>query len=119
MAVITIGTTGATWGMTAETGVLIQTSSQKISREKNEVRDEIGNFALVSYYNPLGKLNWSAVVVGSTGLAAAAPGVAITIANVSTGNGSPTGGVYTDDVEIAKSPTEFKKMTGTATQYGF
>ena len=27
--------------------------------------------------------------------------------------------IYTDDLEIAKSPTEFKKMSGTATQYGF
>ena len=43
MAVITIGTTGATWGLTAETGVLVQTYSQKVSREKNEVRDNIGD----------------------------------------------------------------------------
>ena len=59
MAVITIGTTGATWGLTAETGVLVQTYSQKVSREKNEVRDNIGDVALVSYYNPLAKISFS------------------------------------------------------------
>ena len=120
MAVITIGTTGATWGLTAETGVLVQTFSQKMNREKNEVRNEIGDFALVSYYNPLGKVSFSAVVAGTTGVAAAAPGVALTLANIVTGaNGATTGGVYTDDVEIAKGNTEFKKITGTATQYNF
>jgi len=119
MAVITIGTTGATWGMTAETGVLIQTFTQKISREKNEVKGETGDVALVAYFNPLGKVSWSATCVGTAGLAAAAPGVSSTFANISTTNGSPTGGIYTDDVEIGKGNAEFKKISGNATQYAF
>lgn len=119
MAVITIGTTGATWGLTAETGVLVQTFSQKISREKNEVRDAGGDIALVSYYNPLSKFSFSCVIAGTTGIAAAAPGVALTLANISATNGATTGGVYTDDVELAGGNTEFKKVTGSATQYKF
>ena len=119
MAVITIGTTGATWGLTAETGVLVQTYSQKVSREKNEVRDAIGDVALVSYYNPLAKISFSAVIAGSTGIVTSAPGVAQTFANISSANGSPTGGVYVDDVELAKGNTEFQKISGTATRYQF
>lgn len=119
MAVITIGTTGATWGLTAETGILVQTVSDKVSREKNEVRDNIGDFALVAYYNPLRKLSVSGVIVGTTGIAAAAPGVALTIANRGVTNGTTTGGVYTDDVELASANTEFKKITANATQYNF
>ena len=119
MAVITIGTTGATWGLTAETGILVQTSSDKTSRKKNEVRDNQGDVALVGYYNPLRKLAISGVIVGSTGIAAAAPGVALTIANIGTTNGVTTGGVYCDDVELAGTNTEFKKITTNATQYKF
>jgi len=119
MAVITIGTTGATWGLTAETGILVQTTSDKTNREKNEVRNEQGDFALVALYNPLRKISVSGVIVGATGIAAAAPGVALTIANLGTSNGVTTGGVYTDDVEIAKGNTEFKKISVNATQYAF
>jgi len=117
MAVITIGTTGSTWGMTAETGVLIQTFSQKVSREKNEVRDSIGDVALVSYYNPLAKISFAAVVAGSTGIITSAPGVAQTFANISASSGSPTGGVYIDEVEFARGNTEFQKISGSATRY--
>ena len=120
MAVTTIGVTGATWGLTAETGVLIQTVSQKVQTEKNEVRNEIGEFKLVAYYNPLGKFTLAAVVAGSTGIAAAAPGVALTVANSISGtNGMPTGGIYTDDVEVAGGNTEFKKINVSATKYTF
>jgi len=119
MAVITIGTTGATWGLTAETGILVQTTSNKVNREKNEVRNEQGDFALVAFYNPLRKISVSGVIVGTTGIAAAAPGVALTIANLGTSNGITTGGVYCDDVEIAGGNTEFKKITTNATQYAF
>lgn len=119
MAVTTIGTTGATWGLTAETGILVQTVSDKTTREKNEVRDAEGEFALVAYYNPLRKITVSGVIVGSTGIAAAAPGVALTIANRGTTNGVTTGGVYCDDVELVSANTEFKKITTNATQYKF
>jgi hypothetical protein len=119
MAVITIGTTGATWGLTAETGILVQTTSSKDTREKNQVRDEQGDFALVSFYNPTQSLSIAGVIIGTTGIAAAAPGVALTVANKNNGNGVTTGGVYTDDVDVASSNTEFKKITANATRYKF
>ena len=119
MAVITIGTTGATWGLTAETGLLVQTTTDKVSREKNEVRDEQGDFALVAFYNPLRKMTVTGVIVGATGIAAAAPGVALTIANAGVTNGITTGGVYCDDVELAGGNTEFRKITANATRYKF
>ena len=46
MAVIIIGTTGATWGLTAETGVIVQTATNKTSREKNLVKNEQGDVVL-------------------------------------------------------------------------
>jgi hypothetical protein len=119
MAVITIGTTGATWGLTAETGLLVQASSNKIAREKNEVRDEIGEISLVAYYNPLAKIAISGVIVGTAGIAGAAPGVALTTANINNGNGVTTGGVYTDDVDVQGANTDFKKISVNATRYKF
>lgn len=119
MAVITIGTTGASWGLTAETGILIQTLSDKVSSEKNEVRNNVGEFALIAFYNTLRKISLSGVIVGTTGIAAAAPGVALTIAGKGTANGATTGGVYTDDVELSGTNTEFRKISANATQYQF
>jgi hypothetical protein len=119
MAVITIGTTGATWGLTAETGILVQTTSSKDTREKNQVRDEQGDFALVAFYNPTQSISIAGVIVGTTGVAAAAPGVSLAFANKNGLNGVTTGGIYTDDVDVAGGNTEFKKITATATRYKF
>jgi hypothetical protein len=118
MAVITIGATGATWGLTAETGLLVQTSTSKDTREKNQVRDEQGDFALVSFYNPTQSITVAGVLIGTTeGIAAAAPGVALTVANINILNGVTTGGVYSDDVDVSKGNTEFKKISVNATRY--
>tara|TARA_R110000796_G_scaffold554_1_gene1960 strand:+ start:1143 stop:1505 length:363 start_codon:yes stop_codon:yes gene_type:complete len=119
MAVITIGQTGATWGLTAETGLLVQTHTSKDTREKNQVRDEQGDFALVSFYNPTQSVSVSGVMITATGVAAAAPGVVLVIANTNSANGVTTGGIYTDDVDVTKGNTEFKKLTANATRYKF
>ena len=119
MAVITIGQTGATWGLTAETGLLVQTHTSKDTREKNQVRDEQGDFALVSFYNPTQSVSVSGVMITATGVAAAAPGVVLVIANTNSANGATTGGIYTDDVDVSKGNTEFKKLTANATRYKF
>ncbi len=117
MAAITIGTTGATWGLSAETGVLVQSINAKVSREKNQVRNETGEFVLVSFYNPLQTIQLQAVTTATSGINAAAPGVALTLAYSSTLNGVTQGGIYTDDVEVPRTNTEFKKITVNATQY--
>jgi len=117
MAVITIGTGGATWGLTAETGIFIQSYSGKVGREKNEVRDNVGDVKLVSYYNPTRKVTISGVLLGATGIGAASPGAALTIANADGNNGVATGSIYVDDVEAKGTNTAFKDITVNATQY--
>lgn len=119
MAVITIGQTGATWGLTAETGLLVQSHTSKDTREKNQVRDAQGDFALVSFYNPTQSISLSGVMITATGIAAAAPGVVLVVANTNVGNGVTTGGIYTDDVDVASGNTEFKKLSANATRYKF
>ena len=117
MSVITIGTTGVTWGLTAETGVLVQTIGAKTQREKNMVRNNQGDVALIGYYNPTSTYAISAVIAGSTGIATAQPGVVLTVANATAVGGITTGGIYTDDVDVQMANTEFQKITVNATRY--
>jgi hypothetical protein len=120
MPVVTIGTSGASWGLTAETGVIVQGVTAKAQREKNMVRNEQGDVALVAFYNPTQTYSINGVTLSTSGIAAAAPGVVLTVAN-STGVGSyggtTAGGIYTDDVDVQGSNTDFRKITVNATRY--
>lgn len=118
MPVTTIGTTGATWGMTAETGILVQTGSATASKDKNEVRNYEGDVCLVGYFNQQQAYSVEGVIIGTSGVAAAAPGVALTLANVqSVVGGVTTGGIYTDEVEVPLSNVDFKRIRVSATRY--
>ena len=114
-----IGITGATWGLTAESGIIVQTFSSKDTREKNAVKDNIGNTVLVSFFDPKQTISINGVIIStSTGVGAAKPGVSLVVANFNTTNGLTTGGVYVDDVDISGAGSEFKKITANATAYG-
>lgn len=118
MPVTTIGTTGVVWGITAEGGMLVQSVTAKITREKNQVRNEAGEFVALAFYNALQTYSLNAVLIKpQTQLGTVSPGFAFNLVNVHIGNGVTTGGIYCDDVEIAKSNTEFQKITVNATQY--
>lgn len=119
MSAITIGVTGAVWGLTAETGILCQTVSQKTSRQKNEARNNVGDVVAVAYYNQTSEFAIAGVLTGLTGIAAASPGAALTVANQSgIGQGGvTTGHIYVNDVDLQLSNVEFQKVTVNATQY--
>lgn len=112
-----IGVSGAVWGITAETGVIAQSASSKVTREKNQVRNESGEFALVSFFNALQNFTVEGVFTSATGIGAASPGFALSLANTNTNNGVTAGGIYCDDVDIKRVNTDFKRITATATQY--
>lgn len=114
MAVITIGTTGVTFGLTAETGMLIQTVGAKTQREKAEVKDNIGEVVSVSYFNATQTYSISAVLTGV--ITNAAPGLALTLANTISG-GVTTGGIYVDDVDVQRSNADVQKITVNGTRY--
>ena len=116
MPVITIGTAGTTWGLAAETGMLVQSFTAKTSREKNSVRDAAGDIVAVAFYNPTQTISLSGVTTGALAATPAA-GVALTVANSTTANGMTAGLIYVDDVEISKANTEFQKISVNATRY--
>lgn len=115
MAAIIVGTSGATWGLTSETGIIVQSAGAKSAREKNQVRNETGEFVLISFFNPTKTHSIAGVTTGATGISAAAPGVSLTVANVF--GGVSAGGIYTDDVDFTGTNNEFQKITVNATQY--
>ena len=96
--------------------LLPRASAQK-PLEKNQVRNESGEFVAVAFYNATQTFSVAGVLTGSSGLASAAPGVALTLANTATNNGVAAGLIVVDDVDVSKGNTEFKKISINATQY--
>ncbi len=121
MPVLTAGTTGATWGLTAETGIIAQAAGFKANRELKEEKNPQGDAVLLAWFNSKGKYAVSGVVIGTGGVAAAAPGVALVIANdPQTGNTygiTSANSIYIDDIDIPQANTEFKKITANGTKY--
>jgi len=118
VAASSIGTAGVTWGLTAETGILLQRTNAKTTREKNSVRDQNGDIVLNSYYNPVQTISLEGVTKATTGgVVSATPGVLLSLANTFPNNGVNAGGIYTDDVDVARLNTDFQKITVNATRY--
>ena len=117
MPVTTIGSAGVIWGLSTETGIIAQSVSAKTTREKNQVRNESGEFVAVAFYNATQTFSVSGVLTGAGGLASAAPGVAMSLANTAILNGVTQGLIVVDDVDVSKGNTEFKKISINATQY--
>ena len=102
--------TGVTFGLAAETGILVTSVSAAVKSDKLEVRDENGSVKLISYYNPVETITVAGTVAGTSGVAAAQIGVALTLANTD----SLTGGITTG-INIVDSVTVSKKQNGLRT----
>lgn len=120
MAATTVSSSAAAsvvFGCTAETGILIQTFSREVSREKAEVLDNDGDVVAVSYFKPTATLTINGVVNGTTGVAAAAPGVALSLNSTTSGNGITGGSIIVDSVSREETAEGFASFSVSATQY--
>ena len=120
MAATIISSSAATsvvFGCTAETGILINSFSRTTSREKAEVTDNDGDVVAVSYFKPMAPFSISGIVNGTTGVAAAAPGVALTINSTTSGNGVTTGKLCVDTVTINRTSEAFNDISVDGVQY--
>jgi hypothetical protein len=118
MAVTLLGSaTGTSFGCTVETGILINSFSISTTSDKQEVRDENGEVKLIAYYNPKSAISVAGTVAGTSGVLAAATGVAITLANLETVGGVGAGNVIVDSVTVNKRPDGFKDISVSATRY--
>jgi len=105
------------FGCTAETGILINSFSRTSSREKAEVTDNDGDVVAVSYFKPMAPFSISGIVNGTTGVAAAAPGVALTLNSTTSGNGVTTGKLCVDTVTINRTSEAFNDISVDGVQY--
>lgn len=105
------------FGATAETGIIINSFSRQVSREKAEVMDNDGDVIAVSYYKPTATISIEGVVNGTTGVAAAAPGVALSLNSTVSGNGITGGTVIVDSVTRNETSEGFATFSVEGTQY--
>jgi hypothetical protein len=114
---ILLNLTGATFLLTAESGGIIQSYSRKTSRSLITVYDgSVGYDTGEVYHNPVADYDVRVITTASTGFCAAAPGVALTLANVTTGNGVATGGIYTQSTSLDHTGGALREFSVTAHQ---
>jgi hypothetical protein len=109
--------TSVVFGCTAETGIIINSFSRQVSREKAEVMDNDGDVVAVSYYKPTATISIEGTLNGSTGVAAAVPGVALTLASTTSGSGVTGGSILVDSVTRSETSEGFATFSVEATQY--
>ena len=86
---------GTTFLLAAETGGLIQAFSRATERQWIWVYGaDVGYDIGAVVHNPAANYTIRIIRNGNNGLSAASPGVALTLANTSTGNGVSAGGIY-------------------------
>ena len=130
---ILVSLTGATFLLTAETGIIVESEDRTIDSKLREVFDASKGYTVgYVFYDFTAHYNWSGVINGTTGLALVAPGVAMTTANdlsvaaaLSTltstfqqynGVHKSTGGIYTQSVNIRHGGEDLRMISGTAIQ---
>ena len=120
---VLVDLTGATFLMAAETGGIIQSADRDITSKLKEIFDAAkGYVAGYVFYDFIANIAFNAILNGSTGLALAAPGVALTLANNASliaatgGNGVSSGGVYVKDVKLNHASEELIMISGNAFQ---
>jgi uncharacterized protein (DUF697 family) len=115
MAATIVGTTGLSFGGSAETVAVFTSFSQTSDSDKAVVVDEDGDHIIVAYH---GKKS----VASMTGfIKAAAPtiGASVTLANSISSLGGVTGTFYVDSVSISRAPNDFQQVTVGASCHGF
>jgi hypothetical protein len=111
MAATTIGTANLTFGITTETGGLVQSYSEVRNIEKQEARNGSGEVCAVAFYNPT--TAYSLSITTTTAFATTSAGGAITIANAA----QSTGATRIDSLTINKTNDGFVTVDISATGY--
>jgi hypothetical protein len=116
-AIKTLGSAAASavFGCTAESGLIVQSFSRQVSREKAEVLDHDGNMVSVSYYKPHASISISGFANGS--FASTGVGNQLTIAASTSEGGISAGKILIDSISFSQSSEGFKEIAVEATQY--
>ena len=116
---VMIGLPGATFLLTAETGGLVQTYSRNTGSKLIEVYDgTVGYTTGLVFHDFTADYTVEIIPTGSTGVAAAAVGVSLTLAGVTAGGGvAGTGTIYTLGTALSHAGENLRRWTATAKQW--
>jgi hypothetical protein len=117
-AAIFDGSLTLSWGITsAETGILVQSYERAVSGSEKLAKNNVGETVGASYYDPVADHTVEGYYAGTTGIAAAAFGTALTITNVISGNGVAAGLVICNSVTDKLANEDFRMFTATCRQF--
>ena len=124
MAITILGAlTDTNFGLDDMTGVVLQTSSYKVSSGKKEMTGASGEVVALAYYGFKAEMSIDGYIAGAalddtagfsvgTSFAAAAFG-----SNMHVGFGADAGTYVTDSIDITDSPEDFRKLSASITMY--
>jgi enoyl-[acyl-carrier-protein] reductase (NADH) len=105
------------FGATAETGIILSSFSRSVQSSKAELMNEQGDIVALSYYGKTATISLTGAINGSTGVATAAVGGLLTLANLTTEFGVTGGKIVVDSVSSEQGSDAFKTLNVEATQY--
>ena len=112
------GNTALVWGLNAETGILAQSYEKAVSGSEVLAKDEEGETVGVSMYDPVADHSVEGHIAGSTGVAAAEFGAALTLANAATYDGGVSAGlIIANNVTFRLENENYNMVSATARQW--
>ena len=108
---------GVIFGAVAETGIILSNFTRSVQSSKAELMDEDGDIVAVAYYGKTATISLTGALTGTTGVATAAVGAILTLANTTTEYGVSGGKILVDSVSSEQGGDTFKTVTIEATQY--
>jgi hypothetical protein len=105
------------FGATAETGIILSSFSRSVQSSKAELMNEQGDIVALSHYGKTATISLTGAINGSSGVATAAVGGLLTLANLTTEFGVTGGKIVVDSVSSEQGSDAFKTLTVEATQY--
>jgi hypothetical protein len=112
---------GCTFLLEEEDGVIIQSSDRSIDSKLKEIFNAaVGATTGYVFYDFKATQDFNAIVNGTDGLSAAAPGVALVLANdlgIGTAkNGVSAGGLYTTSAKVSHQGEDLRMISGSTIQ---
>ena len=106
--------TGVSFGLTQETGILLNSFSRSVQADKASVMDALGSTVAVAYYNKTATISLKGVVNGTATYNLAS---VLTLTNPTNTSGVSGGKIVVDSVNEETTNGSFKSITVSATQY--
>lgn len=112
-----IAATDLTWGITAETGAIVDKYDESTRATKKEVKNEQGVTCALAIYDHRAEVSISGYAKGATGIMAATLGAALTVANLTSKFGVTAGTIIVDEATLSKGNEDFMRVDIKGTRY--